>query len=415
MTRPIRFALACLVLPFAGAAATSPAQAASWTVSVRNLGPGVGEAPVLAEVPASVPAGRYRLEPKGGRADVRPAVVLTDAGKTYLGAVFKDLPARGSLEFTLRPDAESGAAKPGVVIRPGSKNLDVSIDGKPLTIYRTDIGTKPILFPLVGPTGVPITRAYPSETVEGEDRDHPHQRSAWFTHGNVNGFDFWASDPLNKPNPKLPPGSIRETARSVAGSGGPVGLLRTSDDWLGPDGKSVCSDERVVTFYDTAEGRVFDFDVLVKATAGPVTFGDTKEGMFGFRVASSMDVNKKKGGKITNAEGLTDDAAWGKASRWVDYTGPVAGQTVGIAVLNHPDSFRFPTTWHVRTYGLFAANPFGWHDFGQKTSGEYSVPAGKSIAFRYRVILHKGETASAKVDEAFRAYAAPPTVEVTAD
>jgi len=199
-------------------------------------------------------------------------------------------------------------------------------------------------------------------------------------------------------------------------------VIRTTDDWLGPDGKKVCEDERVVRFYNTKATRLIDFDVTIKATNGPVTFGDTKEGMFGVRVASSMDVERrvngkatKTGGKITNAEGLTDGAAWGKASPWVDYTGPVQGQTLGIAILNHPDSFRYPTTWHVRTYGLFAANPFGWHDFGLNRPGAYTIPAGESIAFRYRVILHAGDTASAALPGAFRAYSRPPTIEVQAD
>ncbi len=169
---------------------------------------------------------------------------------------------------------------------------------------------------------------------------------------------------------------------------------------------------REVTFYDTHKSRILDFDITIKATDGPVTFGDTKEGMFGVRVASSMDVDAKKGGKITNAEGLTDAAAWGKPSPWVDYTGPVDGQTVGIAILNHPASFRHPTTWHVRTYGLFAANPFGWHDFGMKTSGDDTIPAGDSIHFGYRLILHTGDTTSANVPAAYAAYAKPPTVEI---
>ena len=115
-----------------------------------------------------------------------------------------------------------------------------------------------------------------------------------------------------------------------------------------------------------------------------------------------------------NAEGITDDAAWGKASPWVDYVGPVEGKTVGVAILNHPDSFRYPTTWHVRTYGLFAANPFGWHDFGQKTSGEYTVPEGQSVRFAYRVVLHEGDTATARVANAFSGYSQPPGVSVEA-
>ena len=201
--------------------------------------------------------------------------------------------------------------------------------------------------------------------VEGEDKDHPHQRSLWFTHGKVNGVDFWSEMKGH--------GSIKETAKKTVAGGAAVGLIRTTDDWIGPDGRKVCEDERVVRFYDTAKARVFDFDITLKATDGPVTFGDTKEGMFGVRVASSMDVNKKEGGKITNAEGLTDDKAWGKPSPWVDYTGPVEGETLGIAILNHPESFRHPTTWHVRTYGLFAANPFGWHDFGQVSPRQRTV------------------------------------------
>ena len=214
--------------------------------------------------------------------------------------------------------------------------------------------------------------------VAGETQDHNHQRSFWFTHGNVNGYDFWASDPLNPPKTNY--GTIKETAKKTLIAGPVLGRIRTTDDWLGPDGKRVCEDERVVTIYNTPTARVLDFDITIKAGDGPVTFGDTKEGMFGLRVASSMDVagNKKTKtpgkGKITNAEGITDTDAWGKASPWVDYVGPVEGETVGVAILNHPDSFRYPTTWHVRDYGLFAANPFGWHDFGMKKSGEYTDP-----------------------------------------
>ena len=188
--------------------------------------------------------------------------------------------------------------------------------------------------------------------------------------------------------------------------------MTTTDDWLGPNGKVVCSDERVVKFHASDKTRIVDFDITIKASNGPITFGDTKEGMFGLRVASSMDVDAKKGGKITNADGLTDAAAWGKPATWVDYTGPVEGETVGIAILNHPSSFRHPTTWHVRTYGLFAANPFGWHDFGMKTSGDHTIPAGESIRFGYRVILHTGDTASANLPAAYAGYIKPPSVEI---
>jgi hypothetical protein len=144
----------------------------------------------------------------------------------------------------------------------------------------------------------------------------------------------------------------------------------------------------------------------VKATAGPVTFGDTKEGAFGVRVPTTMDVNSKMGGKIVNAEGLMDDAAWGKQSPWVDYFGPVEGETLGVAILNHPSSFRYPTYWHVRTYGLFAANPFGVKDFtkDKEKSGAYTIESGKTMNLRYRVIFHSGDQAAAKIADRFAEY-----------
>jgi hypothetical protein len=244
------------------------------------------------------------------------------------------------------------------------------------------------------------------EDVPGEERDHPHQRSFWFTHGKVNGVDFWSETTGH--------GTIRETARKSLVSGPVLARLRTTDDWLGPDGSRVLEDERVLTFTRAKGVRIVDFDVTLKATAGPVTFGDTKEGTFGLRVASSMDVGRKLGGKILNAEGMEDDRAWGKPSRWVDYSGTVAGERVGIAILNHPESFRYPTTWHVRTYGLFAANPFGWHDFGLGKSGEYTLPAGAELRFRYRVILHSGGADRAGIQQAFDAYSQPTDVLLTA-
>ena len=356
----------------------------------------LGETPILAILPAGVQAGDYSLN---GGGEAIPATVIKEGTQTKLIAVVPRVPAGGEVVYTLTPGAKGG----GIEVRPAGPNIKVSLDGKPFTEYLTDAGPKPFYFPLIGPTGKPITRAYPMQDVAGEKRDHPHQRSMWFTHGKVNGVDFWSEAKGH--------GTIRETSREVIADGPGVGMIRTVDEWLDSNGKVVCNDERTVRFYATRGARILDFDITIKATHGPVTFGDTKEGMFGIRVASSMDVDAKKGGKITNAEGLTDAAAWGKPSPWVDYTGPVDGETVGIAILNHPASFRYPTTWHVRTYGLFAANPFGWNDFGLKRTGESVIPDGDSMRFGYRIILHKGTTAEAGLPAAFAGYAEPPTVE----
>ena len=249
-----------------------------------------------------MPPGDYVLQADGDDKSL-PAQVFQDDGKRYLGVVLDHVTGSAPEQYTLRREPKSELTPPGVELRRKGPNVEVVVGGKPLTEYVTDDGPKPYYFPVIGPTGAAVTRAFPMKTVEGEDKDHPHQRSLWFTHGKVNGVDFWSEMKGH--------GSIKETAKKTVAGGSAVGLIRTTDDWIGPDGRKVCEDERVVRFYDTAKARVFDFDITLKATDGPVTFGDTKEGMFGVRVASSMDVDKKKGGKITNAEGLTDDKAWG--------------------------------------------------------------------------------------------------------
>ncbi len=285
-----------------------------------------------------------------------------------------------------------------VTVKESPQGVTVELDGLPFTTYLVKSGSKPILWPVIGPTGKRVTRNWPMETgVPGEtDRDHPHQRSLWFSHGDVNGIDFWSEGK----------GRI-EHREFVKVAGGPEAVIVTKNDWLSPDGSQrICQDERTLRFGGDKDRRWIDFDITITATDGPVVFGDTKEGSFGVRTASSMRVDSKKGGRIVNSEGQQDKAAWGKPAAWVDYQGPVDGEQQGIAILNHPSSFRFPTYWHVRTYGLFAANPWGLSDFtaGAK-KGQYTLPAGESLTLRYRVLLHTGDEKSAGIAEAFADYA----------
>lgn len=278
----------------------------------------------------------------------------------------------------------------------------VKIDGQLFTEYVTRSETKPILWPIIGPSGKRMTREWPMREVDGElKKDHPHQRSFWFTHGKVNGVDFWSEKPTGKT------GVIKHLDFVKIASGDPA-MVVTRNAWLTPDGKKVCEDERTLRFGADAAARWIDFDIVIKATDGPVTFGDTKEGSFGLRIAESMNVDTKKGGRIVNSENQVDADAWAKRASWVDYHGPVEGDTEGIAILNHPSSFRYPTYWHVRTYGLFAANPFGVHDFGggPEDAGTFVLPAGESMTLRYRVLFHHGNEKVGKVAEAFAKYSA---------
>jgi len=280
------------------------------------------------------------------------------------------------------------AALAEVTVERSESGVTVKLDGQPFAEYLVQSGGKPIVWPIIGPTGKPLTRAYPMGEGADESHDHPHHRSLWFTHGKVSGVDFWLEGDDK--------GQIKHR-EFVKVQGGESATIITHDDWLGPDGKKVCEDERKLVFGGDSDARFIDVEITVAASEGPVTFGETKEGSFGVRTATTMRPDKGKGGQIVNSEGQTDKAAWGQQAAWVDYHGPVDGERVGIAIFNHPGSFRFPTHWHVRTYGLFAANPF--------MRAGHAIESGKTLTLRYRVFLHRGDEKEGKVAEAYERYA----------
>jgi hypothetical protein len=288
----------------------------------------------------------------------------------------------------------------------------VLVDGKLFTEYRHAGLAKPVLFPLVGPGGERLTRGWPlEEGVAGEAHDHPHHESVWFTHGMVNGIDFWAKakGPWPAPPGAEPIPRIVTSDLQTATGDGKGATIASKNAWFAPDGTVVCTDTRRFAFAADDSSRTIDVTITLHAGHGAVTLGDTKEGTMALRVATALqpkDANGSTGaaGRIVNSAGQENGAAWGKPARWVDYSGTIAGQVAGIAILDHPTNLRHPTHWHARDYGLFAANPFGLHDFtgAAKGSGDHVIPAGGSLTLRYRIILHSGDAAHAAVEQRWR-------------
>ena len=298
---------------------------------------------------------------------------------------------------------EDTAPKPGGVnIADHDGKLVIEIGGQPFAEYQYQSVPKPFLFPLRGPGGVLVTRQWPMKDVPGEDHDHPHHRSLWFAHGEVNGQDFWSeSEKAGK--------TVHQKFELIQ-SGAEVGLFRSLNKLVGRDGATVCTDERTFRFYNRSNQPVFDFEITIRASEGPITFGDTKEGTMAVRLAETMRLTGPKGkpgaGHIVNSEGVRDNATWGKRAKWCDYYGPVDGKIVGLAIFDHPANPRHPTWWHVRDYGLFAANPFGIHDFEKQPAGtgNLTVPFRSSVTFRYRFYIHDGDDKQADVAGQYERY-----------
>ncbi len=271
-----------------------------------------------------------------------------------------------------------------------------AIDGEPFTAYVFGDATsaRPYWYPLLAPGGVGLTRRFPMEAgVEGEPTDHPHHRSVWGSHGNVNGSDNW-----NEPAGKH--GYIR--FRRLEDVAEPDRLVAHSD-WTDKDDALLCHERLEVRVSALPSGaRMLDWTLTLRAPEGaPVTLGDTKEGgLVAVRLAAPLQ--GKSGGTIENAEGGRGEAeCWGKPSRWCDCHGAVpdaGGETFGVAILSHPQGFGFPAHWHVRAYGLFAANPLG---LGAFTNGaekrEVTLQPGESLTARYAVVAHRGDPQAAGV------------------
>jgi hypothetical protein len=301
-------------------------------------------------------------------------------------------------------------ARAAVEMKEGPDKVRVEIGGQLFTEYCFTGAPHVYFYPLIGPGGVRMTRDWPMKETPGEERDHPHHRSLWFSHGAVNGVDFWTEASPGKTT-KHPTGRIEHAKFLEVKGGEKEGVIRAALRWVAPDGSVPVTSEQTFRVQDGAE-RIIDFAVTLTAGEKDVTFGDTKEGSMAIRIAESMrlmGMHKKPGhGKVENSAGDVNEKVWGKRAAWVDYSGPVDGKVVGIAFFDHPKNLRHPTRWHARDYGLFAANPFCEREMDRTQAagaGDLKLAAGQSVTFQYRIILHAGDAAQAKIAERFAEYA----------
>jgi len=304
-----------------------------------------------------------------------------------------------------------------VKITQGKDRIDVAIDGKPYSTFYYGLEVpKPYLWPLRAPSGVEVTRSFPMEKVAGESTDHPHHRSVWFAHSAVNGFDYWNNEFSYEENPKLKGtmGHIFVTRVGKVQSGEKTGEIDETSEWRQPDGKVVLNEDRKMIFHAGGPNHVIDFDFILTAKTD-VKFGDAKDGVFGIRLASGLEEpgpksipEPKRTGLMINAQGCKTEAeCWGKRSEWMDYSGVVDGRKVGVAIFDTPGNSGFPTYWHARGYGLFANNIFGRHEFTNKAEpdGSIALKPGEQLHFRYRVVIHPGDAAEARIADLYKDYA----------
>lgn len=371
------------------------------------------DAPVTSPYPVSIVVTKASLKklPKAPKGAQGIPAQFDAIGKDKVKVTFlvNNLGAGESKLFVATPVTNPDA--PELTVTLSGADAEVKRGANLLARYDVSTGpTKPYLYPIL-PFGddTHMTRRWPVEKGTDEAEDHPHHRGLWFTHGDINGIDFWteAGDEKHR---------IGKTVHTNFPllAGGPVqAQLTSTTDWNDPEGKTIAKDTRTLTFTPIANGLFLDFLITVTPTTEDLKWGDTKEGTFAIRVPEIIKGDKT--GTMINAEGLKQGALWGKASAWVDNSGVIGGKPVGVAIFDSPQNLRHPTTWHARTYGLFAVNPFGLHDFdsskkNDRTAGQLITPKGKSVTFAYRVYFHTGDATQANIAAVAKTYAKPPKV-----
>jgi hypothetical protein len=285
------------------------------------------------------------------------------------------------------------------------KSMDVLIDGELFTTFDYGNYAKPILYPILGPGQIGMTRNWPmKDGVEGEAHDHPHHKSMWIS-TEISGVDFWGEK-----GGSVKTLSVEQDAKMFAEKD----AIRAVSFWVRKsDGKTLLNDWTVYRFGVGEASRWIDCTITYKATHGDFQFDDTKEGLFAIRTHPDLRLTPKPRdgvmevfGSAINSEGETGKGIWGKAAKWVLYQGPIDGTPMSIAMYDDPTNLRHPTTWHARDYGLVTANPFGLHHFQdkEKGAGAFVVKDGDALTLRYRVEFIKGLATVADIEKRYEAF-----------
>lgn len=298
-----------------------------------------------------------------------------------------------------------------VELKRSGNEIEVKVDGKPFTTYYFDPEVaKPYMMPLRTASGVVVTRGFPvgNSASMGNPKAssfEPHQRPLYFGHGDIDGLDFWQEQVFDRyytDHGRQAYGHV--VLKDVEEASGD--RIRAGFTLRSPNNREIGAEAQTFVFSGDAQTRVIDCDIVLTATHGPLDLGDTKEGTFALRLAPELSAPHVRMINSQAAEG--EKAIWGKPADWVDYSGTFHGKRVDVAVFDSPKSFRHPTTWHARAYGLFAANPFGIREFtgDPNKDGSWTIPEGKSLRFRYRVLIHEGEFTPGEIGKAYAEYAA---------
>ena len=344
---------------------------------------------------------------------------------------FAAVPSSVQVQTDPSDGASLGEDSVRVVQNQAEQRVDVFVGEERFTSYifsrAYDVLKKPVLYPIKTASGTEVTRGYPLGNRAGERVDHPHHIGLWLNYGNVNGLDFWNNSDAVSTEEAEEMGRIVHRNVEHMESGEGKGILEVTAGWLNPEGEPLLREETRFVFRASPSGaRMIDRITTFTALDRSVNFTDNKEGFLGLRVTRVLEMpsddpvlltdasgepaeesvmdNEGVAGYYRNSEGVEGyPAVWGKRAKWMTLSGEVKRTPVTVAIFDHPQNVGFPTYWHARDYGLFAANPLGQKVFSEgKRELNFSLAAGESTTFRYRVSVLPGKLAANKIESRYQ-------------
>lgn len=300
-----------------------------------------------------------------------------------------------------------------IVAHPGQRSVFITAGGAPFaTFFYPDSLEKPVLYPIYAPDGQVITRGFPLQPRPGDPTDHPHHIGLWFNYENVNGLDFWNNSYAIPADKKNKYGWIHTDSVTTRSNKTGTPALTYTARWTDQQNTTLLTESTTFRFTATAHERIIDRITTLTAQTD-VHFPDAKDGMLGLRVTKELqipsstpgefyDVNGNKtnvaagntadiNGNYLTSAGKTGDSAWGTRGAWCMLYGKIGSDTISIVIIDHPANPGYPTYWHARGYGLFAANPLGRKIFSQgRETLNFQLNKGQSVTFRYRIVIAAG-------------------------
>lgn len=313
--------------------------------------------------------------------------------------------------FACTPGANNNKPVVSFIENGSDAKIDVLVDGKPFTTFRwTDDICKPVFYPIYSSSGTEITRGFPVNPKVGERADHPHQIGMWFTYGNVNGNDFWGNGSKGLGTKNKNGGVIKHLKIENLNGGAGIGKFVSLESWVDSTGIELLKEHTEYHFIAKQNIRIIDRNTTLTANENDVKLPDTKEGMFGIRVARQLELpsdgmvemynadgttsrvkdslNVGITGNYSSSEGISGGDVWGTRAKWMELEGEIGDENLSVIICDHPENPNYPTYWHARGYGLFSANPLGVKDFTKGADSlNFVIAAGGSAIFRYRVII----------------------------